>query len=124
MKIVDSSGWIEFLQGTERAHFFQPALENLKEVLVPSICLFEVHRLIFKKMGNPAARAAVKKMSDGRVIPLDANLAVKASEAAEKYKLALADGIIYATALSANAELWTQDAHFIDLPGVRYFSKP
>lgn len=123
MKIVDSSGWIEFLQGTARAHLFQSVLEDYKNVLVPSICLFEVHRLISKKMGDSVARAAVKKMNDGRVISLDADLAVLASATAEKYKLALADAIIYTTAQSADAQLWTQDAHFKDLPGVRYFPK-
>ncbi len=38
--------------------------------------------------------------------------------------LPLADSLIYATARRHEAELWTQDAHFAGLAGVRYFPKP
>ncbi|RYF66983.1 MAG: type II toxin-antitoxin system VapC family toxin, partial [Comamonadaceae bacterium] len=31
--------------------------------------------------------------------------------------------LIYATAQSRHATLWTQDAHFDGLPGVKYFPK-
>ena len=37
--------------------------------------------------------------------------------------LAMADSLTYATAQNAGAELWTQDAHFDGLAGVRYFPK-
>jgi hypothetical protein len=36
----------------------------------------------------------------------------------------LVDSLIYATARHHDAELWTQDAHFEGLAGVRYFPKP
>jgi predicted nucleic acid-binding protein len=36
----------------------------------------------------------------------------------------LAGSLIYATALRHAATLWTQDAHFEGLPGVRYFARP
>jgi predicted nucleic acid-binding protein len=35
----------------------------------------------------------------------------------------MAASLIYATAQQAGAELWTQDADFEGLPGVRYFTK-
>ena len=38
--------------------------------------------------------------------------------------LPMADSLIYATAQRHAAELWTQDAHFDGLPGVKYFRKP
>lgn len=38
-----------------------------------------------------------------------------------KHKLAMADALIYATAITHNATLWTQDADFEDLPRVRYY---
>ena len=40
-----------------------------------------------------------------------------------RLKLPLADSIIYATAQAHGATLWTQDAHFDGLPGVRYTPK-
>ena len=124
MTVVDSSGWIEFLQGTGRAALFESALARLDGVIVPSVTLFEVHRLIATNASETAADAALTLMQKARVMDLDATLARLASAVARAHHLALADSIIYATARHCGAELWTQDAHFKDLPGVRYFPKP
>ncbi|MDP1619857.1 MAG: VapC toxin family PIN domain ribonuclease, partial [bacterium] len=39
------------------------------------------------------------------------------------HKLAIADAVVYASALAVGAELLTSDAHFTALPGVRYWQK-
>jgi predicted nucleic acid-binding protein len=57
------------------------------------------------------------------VTPLDTTLALKAAEVASAHALAMADAIIYATALESGADLLTCDAHFADLPGVVYLAK-
>jgi len=124
MTVVDSSGWIEFLQGTSRAGLFEPALKRIDEVLVPSISMFEVHRLILGKESEAAADRAISIMQMAVVAELSDTLAVEASKLARSHKLAMADAIIYATAQAHEAELWTQDADFQNLPGVRYFPKP
>jgi len=41
----------------------------------------------------------------------------------KQYKLPTADSIIYATAKSYNAEIYTQDKHFENLENVHYFAK-
>jgi predicted nucleic acid-binding protein len=51
------------------------------------------------------------------VVDVDAGLAT----AAARFPLPLADSIIYATAQRHSAILWTQDEHFEDLPGVKFF---
>jgi len=122
--VVDSSGWIEYLQGTSRAVFFKPALETIEAVIVPSITIYEVHRLIATKLGERAASMVVDKMARMTVIPMDAGLGIAASRTSRQHNLAAADAIIYATAQIHGAELWTQDAHFKKLPGVNYFPKP
>ena len=60
-------------------------------------------------------------MRMGRVIPLDDVLAIEAATASVEYKLPLADAMILATARHYSATLWTQDAHFKGLDGVKYF---
>lgn len=62
-------------------------------------------------------------MQQGRVVDLDASLALDAAVASARYRLPLADSVVFATARRANASLWTQDADFKGLPGVRYFLK-
>lgn len=63
-------------------------------------------------------------MRKARIADLDSDLALRASILGRTHQLALADAVIYATAREHEAELWTQDVHFKDLPGVRYFPKP
>ena len=50
-------------------------------------------------------------------------LALAAAKVGHELKLALADSIILATARSRSAIVWTQDADFEDLEGVRYQAK-
>jgi hypothetical protein len=43
--VLDGSGWIELLAGSDRAHFFEPALQA-KRLIVPSIVRYEVGRYV------------------------------------------------------------------------------
>lgn len=51
---------------------------------------------------------------------LDATLALSAAKSSADLRLPLADSIILATARSEGAALWTQDARFNGLEGVRF----
>jgi predicted nucleic acid-binding protein len=54
------------------------------------------------------------------LVDLDAAIAVAAAQLSVEEKLPLADSIILATARAAGATLWTQDADFKGMAGVRY----
>jgi len=62
-------------------------------------------------------------MEQGNVISLDGELAINAAYFGVNLKLSLADSIIYATAQKYEAVVWTQDADFKDLEGVKFYSK-
>ena len=53
MNVVDSSGWIEYLQDTHRADFFAAAIEDRAHLLVPTIALLEVHRVLSRSLPVP-----------------------------------------------------------------------
>jgi predicted nucleic acid-binding protein len=74
---------------------------------------------------NDAVKAvtAIDIMKKGKVINIDSEIALLASEISKQHKLPMADSIIYATAVSRDAELYTQDKHFENLDRVHYFSK-
>ncbi len=76
-----------------------------------------------RQRGEDAALEAVAHMEQGKVISLDGALALDAAVYGLKYKLPLADSIIYATARKFGAVIWTQDADFKALPDVKYFQK-
>ena len=50
MNVVDSSGWIEYLQDTPRADLYAAAIEDRARLLVPTISLFEVHRILSRAL--------------------------------------------------------------------------
>ncbi len=123
MNVVDSSGWLEYFINGTNADFFAPVIENTAEVLVPTICLFEVFKHVLRAKSKNDALEAVAIMKDGRVVDLDDNLALAAAELSYELKLPLADSIILATARAHNATLWTQDEHFKGLDSVQYIEK-
>ena len=54
---------------------------------------------------------------------LDRAVALEAARISLELKLPMADSVILATAQAHKATLWTQDAGFSGLPGVRYLVK-
>jgi toxin FitB len=114
--VVDSSGWLEYFADTERANFFAPAIENTEQLIVPVVTLYEVFKKVLRERGENEALQVASVMQAGRVVDVDASLALDAA----RYALPLADSLIYATALRHQATLWTQDAHFKGLPDVRF----
>jgi predicted nucleic acid-binding protein len=123
MNVVDSSGWVEYFTKGETAEFFIPPIQDLENLLVPSICIYEVFKRLIKDMGDESALQAVGIMSYGREVGLDRKIAIDAAQISLDLKLAMADIIILATARTHAATLWTQDAHFKDIKGVKYIEK-
>ncbi len=117
--VVDFSGWLEYFADTERASLFATAIEDVPNLIVPSISIYEVFKKVLRERGEDAALQIASIMQLGRVVDLDSSLALEAGRLA----MPLADSIIYTTATGQQATLWTQDSHFKDLPGVRYFPK-
>ena len=119
MNVVDSSAWLEYLTGTDRAELFAEVIEDSGNLIVPAISIYEVYKKVLWERGEDMAAQVFGLMNLGRVVELDATLALEAA----RLPLPMADSIIYATALRHDATLWTQDAHFEGIQGVRYFRK-
>ena len=62
-------------------------------------------------------------LHQGQIVDLDDGIALNAAQLGLAHKLPLADSIIYATARQYGATVWTMDADFAGLAGVRYFPK-
>ncbi len=121
MNVVDSSAWLSYFAGDKHAATFAEAIEDLDQLLVPSITLTEVFKNVLRQLDEGSALSTVAHMQQGRVISLDSELAIDAAGYGIMYKLPLADSIIFATALKYDATLWTQDSDFKDLPHVKYY---
>lgn len=123
MNVVDSSGWLEYFADGENADFFSSAIENLDELVVPAVSLYEVFKRILQQRGEGDALRAVALMAQGTVVELDLRIALEAARLSDKEKLPMADSMMLATARLYNATLWTQDKDFETFEDVRYVRK-
>lgn len=123
MNVVDSSAWLEYFADGPNASFFARAIEDVRNLLVPAVCLVEVFRRVQQQRGEDAALQAVALMQQGRVVDLDAAIAVTAGKMGVEKRLPLADSIILATAHVFDASIWTQDLDFSGLPKVQFRKK-
>ncbi len=123
MILVDSVGWIEFFTGGRLAGIYEKHLEELPAVVVPTIILYEVYKKIKGERNEESALTAVLLMQGGHTVPLTEELSLLAADVSLKYKLAMADAIVYASALQEKAQLVTSDKDLKDLPHVTYYPK-
>ncbi|MGB5234239.1 MAG: type II toxin-antitoxin system VapC family toxin [Candidatus Macondimonas sp.] len=125
MNLVDSSGWLEYFADGLNATFFASAILDTEQLVVPTLSLLEVFKRVLQQRGEGDAlqAVAVALMRQGQVVELDSVLALSAARLGVEHRLALADSVIYATARRFGALLWTQDADFEGLPGVRFVAK-
>ena len=120
MNVVDSSGWLAYFGDTSNAAFFAPAVEDVGALVVPAVTLYEVFKRLLQQRDETDALRAVAQMRQGRVVNVDAEVALEAARLSLSHRLPMADSLILATARRAGAQLWTQDADFDGLAGVRY----
>ncbi len=110
---------MEFFADTDRADLFAAAIDDVEHLVVPVLTVYEIVKKLTREAGEETAAAALSLMQRGRVVAVDLPLALEAAVVG----LPMADSLIYAAARRHGAVLWTQDAHFDGLPGVRYFPK-
>ena len=123
MHCVDSSGWIEFFLGSTAGRTFKPIIEQTDQLIVPALSFFEVHRFLSHTVDVVQRDTCLDIMRRGRVVELTVQRAIAASDTAQKYRLAMADAVMYSIAREFNATFWTQDVDYKDLPGVSYHAK-
>ncbi len=123
MNLVDSSGWLEYFADGPNAAVFAKPLRDPEDVLVPTVCLYEVYKVVLRQRGSSAALQAVALMRQGRIIELGERVALLAAELSLKHKLPMADSVILATARTHDAHIWTQDADFAGIDGVTVVEK-
>ena len=123
MNVVDSCGWLEHLIGGSNAQFFEPILLDQDQLLIPQLVIYEVCRRVLQFGAPGTADKVFRSMSALRVVTLDADGAYMAAQSAIRYKLHMADALIWQTAQAHGAILYTQDAALAHLPDVKYHAK-
>lgn len=123
MNVVDSSAWLEYFAGSKGANQFAEVLEDTQNLVVPTLVLYEVFKRILQQRGEGDALQAVALMQQGNVVELSTPIALSAAKISLQNKLPMADSVILSTARAFRATVWTQDADFQGIQGVRYFDR-
>ena len=123
MHVVDTCGWIEWLTDSALAENYAPYLADSANLIVPTLVQFELYKWCLREKDEAAALEVIGLTEVCLVRPLDTRLALSAADLSARHKLAMADAIVYATALAAGGQLLTSDTHFRGLPEVLYWQK-
>ena len=121
MNIIDSSGWLEYFSDGPNAIHYLPPLNDTSTLIVPVITIYEVFKVVLRESAENEALQAVAAMQKGKIIDLNANIAMDASKLSLQHHLPMADSIILATARAYDCVIWTQDSDFQHIEGVNYF---
>ena len=124
MNVVDSSGWLEFFRAGANGPVFKPGIEDRNHLLVPTMSLFDVHRVLSRSVDADLVKSCLDVIRLGRVLDFTDARAGAAAHIAALHKLARAKAAIYAMAREFDSTFWTQDADYQWLDGVRYQPKP
>jgi uncharacterized protein len=123
MRVVDTSAWLEWLADSAVGRAIGREIPPKENWIVPTIVQYELARCLTREVSEDAADDTIAFSTQCVVIDLTTRLALEATEIARDHGLAMADAIIYATAVDLDADLLTCDAHFAKLPRVVYMAK-
>lgn len=123
MRLVDSSGWIEYLADGALAEEYRQRLSPLGRVLTPTVVVYEIYKWMKRERSEEDALTVVGQLQRTRVVSPTVRISVTAADLSLAHGLAMADALVYATALDHEAELVTSDVDFEGLPGVTYLAK-
>jgi predicted nucleic acid-binding protein len=121
--LVDTCGWIEWLEGSKLASAFEPFLKHTTQLIVPTLIQYELYKWVCREKNVTTALEVIGITEGAIVVPLDTHIALRAADIAKQYKLAMTDAIVYASAQKKEVELVTADKHFLGLPKVHYIAK-
>ncbi|REL38855.1 type II toxin-antitoxin system VapC family toxin [Rhodohalobacter sp. SW132] len=123
MNVLDSSAWLAFFADEKNAEIFRLIVLDTKKLFVPTICIYEVFKVILRESDESSALFFISVMQKARIINIDFEISLNAAKLNSSLKLPMADSMILASANKVNATLWTQDSDFKEIESVRYYPK-
>lgn len=123
MNLVDSSGWLEYFADGPNANKFSTPLKDFNSLVLPTICIYEVFKVVLRERGEEDALQVIAVMRQGIIVNLTPEISLLAAKRSLDYQIPMADSIVLATALFYEATIWTQDDDFKGIKSVKYFPK-
>ena len=123
MIVIDSSLWLEYFIDSRHSDFIESLFESPEQVIIPTIIITEIYKKILNDWDNSTANEFCSQLRVFNIFELNFITATNAAKFGKEFHLPLADSIIYASAMSFDAILYTMDKHFNGLKNVKYLEK-
>ena len=65
MNVVDSSAWLSYFAGDKNADEFASAIEDIGNLLIPSITISEVFKCVMRQRGEGVGRGNLRRRWGG-----------------------------------------------------------
>lgn len=116
--VVDSSVWLEILQGGPLAASCRKALAR-QTVRIPALVLHEVYKKLKSKATEELALETVASLSRYEILDMNRDIALLAADLCLEHEISMADGIVLAHAEILSDKLLTLDNDFSRIGGVQ-----
>jgi predicted nucleic acid-binding protein len=100
--------------------FFSGPIEETSELIVPSLTIYEVFKRVLQQRDEGDALAPWPSCNKEQSSISTYGSRLAAARLSLDTRLPMADSVVLATARQHDATVWTQDADFEQLSGVRY----
>ena len=87
MNLVDSSGWLEYFSDGPNANIFSEPLNDISNLIVPTICMYEVFKVILRERNDDDALQAIAVMQQGKIIELSMEISIQAAKNSLEFKI-------------------------------------
>lgn len=108
------------MAGGQLAERYEEYLDNLAEVITPTMVVYEVYRKLKRERKEEEALLVLAQIMKTRIVPLNEEIALLAAEVSLKHTLPMADAIVYATAMKEACPVVTSGPHLRGLEDMVY----
>ena len=121
-RLYDTRFFVEYFysENVELLKKLKEELRLVKERMVSSLTVHEIHRINLLREGRDAAalRSSTIKR-DFTIVNVDYKTAVRSAEIRTKHKMPMADSVIAATAQIYECSLFSDDNHFKEIENLK-----
>jgi predicted nucleic acid-binding protein len=121
-RLYDTRFFVEYFYSNDPEFLgkLKQELRSVKERMVSSLTVHEIHRIVLKREGKDVATLSSNTIQgDFEVIDVDYQIAIKSAEIRNKHQIPMADSVIAATAQIQQCPLFSDDAHFENIENLK-----
>ena len=121
-RLYDTRFFVEYFysEDTELLRKLKEELRSVKERMVSSLTIHEIHRINLKREGKDVATLRSSTIRrDFQIINVDYETAVKSAELRSTNPMPMADSVIAASAQIYECTLFSDDTHFKEIQNLK-----